>query len=59
MKIEHFCEELVENLKMFEQNMKKENAKPQSFPEWYNMFGRWLEVGTEMEQEYWGDDDEN
>lgn len=56
MTIEEFTTELRIDLSAFYQNMKNQNAQPQTFPEWYNMFGRWLEVGTEMEDEYWSEE---
>jgi len=54
--VEEFTKELEANFPAFVQNMNNLKVKPQSFPEWYEMFGRWLEVGTDMEDEYWGDE---
>lgn len=49
--IEDFESELTESLKVFIRNMNKLGINNISFPEWYETFGAWLEVGTSMEEE--------
>ena len=58
MNVDEFLEELRDNLEAFSQNM--HNISPplnRSFPHWYNTLGAWLEVGTDMEEEYWRSDE--
>ena len=49
-----FVEELKECTDTFKENMIRLKAGNRTFPEWYEMFGRWNEVGTVMEKEYHG-----
>ena len=49
-----FLGELASNLSSFSSNMKKLNVKEMSFPEWFETFGAWLEVGTESEEMFYG-----
>ena len=58
MKIEEFIKVLSENAIIFEDNMNHLKMRPQTFPEWYNMFGAWLDVGTSMESECWFEEKE-
>ncbi len=53
MTIEEFEEEITSAIKMFRKNM--ENLKVDNLygPKWFEMFGRWLDVGTEEEEESW------
>lgn len=47
---DEFKKELSEYLKTFIINMKNLNVKPTTFPEWFEMFMDWSEVGTCMEK---------
>lgn len=49
-----FIEELKECGETFKENMMRLKAGDRTFPEWYEMFGRWNEVGTDMENQYHG-----
>lgn len=56
--VEKFKEELLENLEAFVKNMESHNKCcgdiTTTFPEWYETFMAWLEVGTDMEYSYYG-----
>jgi hypothetical protein len=41
------------NFISFLSNMEHLNIGELSFPEWYETFGAWLEVGTDMEETYY------
>jgi len=49
-----FVDELKQCGETFKENMLRLKAGERTFPEWYEMFGRWNEVGTKMEKEYHG-----
>jgi len=49
-----FSAEVVGQLPYFIRNMKKLGVGPCSFPEWYELFGAWLEVGTGFEGSTYG-----
>ena len=57
MTIKEFEEQIKVSLPTFLKNMENlglnEESKP--FPEWFKMYMRWSEVGTDMEEEYWGE----
>ena len=60
---EEFKEQLLEELDVFIKNMdmlQRVDHKPgqpleqkNHFPAWYRMFGRWLEIGTDKEGDYY------
>ena len=52
--IDEFKKELIENLDAFSINMKNLNVEETTFQQWFEMFMRWNEVGTDMEDEYHG-----
>lgn len=53
---EEFKEQLLVELSNFVKNMNAllPDGTEHSFPDWYKVFGRWLEIGTDMEQVAWG-----
>lgn len=50
MSIEEFKEELESDIRGFVSNMLYLGRDDFSFPEWYESFGAWLEVGTDEEK---------
>lgn len=50
---EKFKVELQSNVMGFLSNMEHLKVGKLSFPEWYETFGAWLEVGTSMEEVYY------
>lgn len=60
MKVQKFVDEIREHLPTFLENMKqlKLGEKNLTVDEWYEMFGRWCEIGTDMQKEYWDDQDD-
>ena len=54
LSIDDFRRELLANLDTFVVNMKSLNFKETTFPEWFETFMSWTEVGTDMEYEYYG-----
>jgi len=60
MTLKEFQEEITKSNGSFAINIENIGAykNEMSFPKWYEMFGRWLEVGTEMESEYWDEDED-
>ena len=55
MSIEEFEEQIKTSLPTFIQNMKNLGIETKSFPEWFEMYMHWSEVGTDMQEEYWGE----
>lgn len=53
MNIDEFVSMLEDEDYMFCLNMRESN-KQLTFPEWYELFGSWLEVGTSEENDYHG-----
>jgi hypothetical protein len=55
MTVEEFRKEITTTIDAFVSNMNNLSfyKEGMSFPKWYELFGRWLEVGTDMENEYW------
>jgi hypothetical protein len=49
--IGEFVDEVTNYINIFANNMEVTGAKDTSFPDWYEMFGAWLEVGTDEEEE--------
>ena len=48
--LDEFSQELKNSVEYFIANMEKLDINNLSFPEWYETFGAWLEVGTSMEE---------
>ena len=48
-----FLGQLTMDMGAFGKNMEHLKMKDMSFPEWYELFGAWLEVDTSMEEECW------
>ena len=54
MELDEFSEKLLKEFQIYLENMRLLKPSTMSFPEWYEDFGRWLEVGTDMEYVYHG-----
>lgn len=52
--VEDFLTELQDNFENFTTNMNYIHENRTTFQQWYEIFGSWLEIGTDMEKEYWG-----
>ena len=50
--VDRFAEQVKEAIDLFVYSMEMLKTSSYSFPEWYEMFGIWLEVGT-VEEEMW------
>lgn len=55
MTIKEFEEEIKKSVVTFAKNMENLNIESKTFPQWFEMYMRWSEVGTDMEEEYWGE----
>lgn len=53
MTVEQFIKEMEEMLPLFEKNIKKLQLKERSILEWYEMFGNWSEITTDLMSEYY------
>ena len=50
MTVERFASELNKEVIGFVENIQYLKVGEHSFPDWYRMFGSWLELGTDMEE---------
>jgi hypothetical protein len=48
--VDEFTDDFLKNFKLFLVNMEKLGINDLSFPDWFELFGAWLEVGTDMEE---------
>lgn len=57
MTIKEFEEQIKVSLPTFVKNMENLglNKETSPFPKWFKMYMDWSEVGTDMEEEYWGE----
>ena len=56
MTLKEFEEEIKTSLPTFVKNMQNLNfVDGRTFPEWFQMYMNWNEVGTDMEEEYWSE----
>ena len=56
MTLKEFEEEIKTSLPTFVKNMENLNfVDGKTFPEWFQMYMHWSEVGTDMEEEYWSE----
>ena len=51
---DEFAELMIKALPAFAENMKKLNLTEDTFPEWFDKFMGWMDVGTDMEEMCWG-----
>jgi hypothetical protein len=54
LSVESFFEKILDDLGHFVVNMNMLGNRKASYPEWYETFGAWSEVGTDMEEEFYG-----
>lgn len=53
--IEDFEDHMSDYIRNFVANMKNLDIEPRSMPEWMEMLCAWMEVGTDMEEEYYSE----
>jgi hypothetical protein len=52
--VSYFILWLQKNIPAFEKNINDLHLPLLTFPEWYELFGKWLEIGTSKEERYYG-----
>lgn len=52
--VEYFQRDMLHSINMFAKNMENLDHGEETKKQWMEMFLRWCEWGTEMEDEHWG-----
>lgn len=53
--VDIFQKDMLHNINMFAKNMENLKHGEETKRQWMDMFLRWCEWGTEMDDEYWGE----